>query len=128
MFGKVVTTQHCRNPNFSPVFGLKTLPRLAAVTVLFDSKTLEAQSSFLSLSCNMASGPAPAKSKLDWAYRRECMRLAGGHVCLRELHQFVLFPYLRDTIGRIAEHKINRITELLPWNWKKHQGSAKTGP
>ena len=36
--------------------------------------------------------------------------------------------YLRDIIGRIADHKINRITELLPWNWKKHQGSAKTRP
>ena len=36
--------------------------------------------------------------------------------------------YLRDILGPIADHKINRITELLPWNWKKHQASAKTGP
>jgi transposase len=34
--------------------------------------------------------------------------------------------YLRNILGRIADHKINRIGELLPWNWKKHQGSAKT--
>lgn len=25
--------------------------------------------------------------------------------------------YLRDIIGRIADHPINRIDELLPWNW-----------
>ena len=36
--------------------------------------------------------------------------------------------YLRDIIGRIADHKINRITELLPWNWKRHQASAKIDP
>ena len=25
--------------------------------------------------------------------------------------------YLADVIERINEHKINRINELLPWNW-----------
>jgi hypothetical protein len=27
--------------------------------------------------------------------------------------------YLRDVIGRIADHRINRIAELLPWNWRR---------
>jgi hypothetical protein len=25
--------------------------------------------------------------------------------------------YLTDVIGRINDHKISRIDELLPWNW-----------
>jgi transposase len=25
--------------------------------------------------------------------------------------------YLSDVIARISDHKINRIDELLPWNW-----------
>ena len=36
--------------------------------------------------------------------------------------------YFRDILGRIADHKINRIAVLLPWNWKKHQASAKIEP
>ncbi len=26
--------------------------------------------------------------------------------------------YLADILSRIHDHKINRLDELLPWNWK----------
>lgn len=32
--------------------------------------------------------------------------------------------YLADIFGRIHDHKINRIDELLPWNWKPFANQA----
>ncbi len=31
--------------------------------------------------------------------------------------------YFRDILTRIADHKINRITQLLPWVWKTNQAA-----
>ena len=33
--------------------------------------------------------------------------------------------YLRDILARIADHKISRIDELLPWNWAKSNIQSK---
>lgn len=33
--------------------------------------------------------------------------------------------YLADVIGRINDHKINRLDELLPWNWAPLTSQAK---
>ena len=35
------------------------------------------------------------------------------------------YAYLADLLGRIGEHLINRITELLPWNWRPAQPQAQ---
>ena len=33
--------------------------------------------------------------------------------------------YLADVIERINDHKINRLDELLPWNWAAITAQAK---
>lgn len=35
-----------------------------------------------------------------------------------KLHGVEPFAYLRDVIARISDHKANRLTELLPQNWR----------
>jgi transposase len=35
------------------------------------------------------------------------------------------YAYLADLFGRIGEHPINRIADLLPWNWQPAQPQAQ---
>ena len=36
--------------------------------------------------------------------------------------------WLTDILGRIAEHKINKIDELLPWAWAATRAEAASTP
>ena len=43
-----------------------------------------------------------------------------------KLNTIDLEAYLRDILARIPDHKINRIDELLPWNWATNNNHSKT--
>ena len=72
---------------------------------------------------SVPSGPWP------WAARTTCSRGsdAGGEraaaiytlVETAKLNGLDPEAYLRDILGRIADHPINKIAELLPWNIAK---------
>jgi hypothetical protein len=48
------------------------------------------------------------------------IRAAAMHTLIESARMNRLDPeaYLRDVLARIADHPINRIGELLPWNWQ----------
>ena len=35
-----------------------------------------------------------------------------------KLHQIDPFAYLRDVLSRINSHRVDRLADLLPFNWK----------
>jgi len=41
-------------------------------------------------------------------------------------HDIEPFAYLADILKRLPSHQINRVSELLPFNWKKAQSEIKT--
>ena len=41
-------------------------------------------------------------------------------------HDIEPFAYLADILRRLPSHQNNRVSELLPFNWKKAQSEIKT--
>jgi hypothetical protein len=48
------------------------------------------------------------------------------HIDTAKLNGLDPEAYLRDALNRIVDHKINRVAELLPWNWGLHRVSMRS--
>lgn len=62
----------------------------------------------------------------DWS-EQQLLRIPGKSD-LAKAFRYGLNPqaYLTDVLNRLHDHKINKLDELLPWNWKVLNSEASS--
>ncbi len=63
-------------------------------------------------------GPPTFTRSQDQPHRRTHALELAARKSLRPRRHRTLTAYLADVLDRIHDHKINKLDELLPWNWK----------
>ena len=57
--------------------------------------------------------------------QRASDRIASSRPNRKETRVQEMDAYLRDVLTRIADHPINHIADLLPWNWQSAAPAAE---
>ncbi|MHC2419898.1 hypothetical protein ACVMB2_003808 [Sinorhizobium meliloti] len=90
------------------------LSRWAALSVYIDDGRVEIDNNI----AERAMRPLKKKLALRWRrHRRGALARAMTIIETAKMNGLDPQSYLADVLDRIHDHKINRLDDLLPWNW-----------